>query len=166
MVAPTILVSQEGPVSMIKVVGMGSFQNASLVKSYAQTVADLGVNTFTIDLQECPHMDSTFMGVLAGLARIQKQTGGQLPRVVNVNPRNAELLATLGLDRILHLEPAPAPPTAPLSPLPAPGEPCKQDVATTMLEAHRNLIELNRDNASKFQDVITFLENKLGRKTS
>lgn len=164
MVSPTILVSQEGAQSVIKVVGKGSFHNASLVKSYAEKVSDLGVNTFTIDLQECPHMDSTFMGVLAGLARVQKQSGGSSPRLVNVNPRNAELLLTLGLDRILQLEVSPAETPGDLEPLhhPVSG---KTEVAATMLEAHRNLIEANRENESKFQDVIKFLEDKLGRKT-
>lgn len=150
---------------MIKVVGKGSFQNAALVKSYAETVSDLGVNVFTIDLQECPHMDSTFMGVLAGLARVQKAAGSDTPRLVNVNPRNAELLVTLGLDRILRLEEA-APLAEPdLKPLNPPDASEKAEVAATMLEAHRNLIEANRDNESRFQDVIKFLEDKLGRKS-
>ena len=164
MVSPTILVSQDGPQSVIKVVGKGSFQNAALVKSYAETVSDLGVNVFTIDLQECPHMDSTFMGVLAGLARVQKAAGSDTPRLVNVNPRNVELLVTLGLDRILRLEESPPPALAPLQPLASPNSSQKTEVAATMLEAHRHLIEANRDNESRFQDVIKFLEDKLGRK--
>lgn len=151
---------------MIKVVGKGTFQNAGLVKTYADQALGMGIHAFTIDLQECPHMDSTFMGVLAGLARRQKTGQRTPPRLVNVNRHNSELLTTLGLNRILALESAPeAPPVeAPLTPLAGTATGEKTETARTMLEAHRHLIEAHGDNAGKFQDVMKFLEAKLGRR--
>lgn len=164
MAVSSILVAQEGSSSFIKVVGKGSYQNAGLVKTYAERVAHQGVASFVIDLQECPHMDSTFMGVLAGLARQQRERQAPLPRIVHLNPRTTELLTTLGLDRILDLE-APASPAQPsLRPLRSDQPPGKTETAQTMLEAHRHLIDAHQDNAAKFQDVVQFLEAKLGQR--
>jgi anti-anti-sigma regulatory factor len=145
-------------------VGKGSFQNAGLLKAYAEQVVDLGVHIFTIDLQECPHMDSTFMGVLAGLARQQRERQSPAPRLAHVNERNVELLTTLGLDRILQLDPSPESPSSPFTPMPPAPPSEKDETARTMLEAHRHLVETNGENASKFQDVIQFLETKLGHR--
>lgn len=164
MVNSTILVAQQGNASFIKVVGKGSYQNAGLVKSYFERVAHQGVASFTIDLQECAHMDSTFMGVLASLARQQRERQAPVPRIVHLNPRTSELLTNLGLDRILDLESTPASSTAPLIPLSQDRPPSKAETAQTMLEAHRNLIASHQENAAKFQDVIQFLESKLGQR--
>lgn len=164
MAVSSILVAQEGTSSFIKVVGRGSFQNAGLVKTYAERVARQGVVSFVIDLQDCSYMDSTFMGVLAGLARQQRERKAPAPRIVHLNPRTTELLTTLGLDRILDLE-APASPAQPnLQPLIPDQPPSKTETAQTMLEAHRHLIDSHQDNAAKFQDVVQFLEAKLGQR--
>lgn len=164
MAVSTILVAQQGDASFIKVVGKGSYQNAGLVKSYAERVAHQGIASFTIDLQECAHMDSTFMGVLAGLARQQRERQAPAPRLVHLNSRTTELLTTLGLDRILDIESPPAPGQTPFQPLVQDRPPGKTETARTMLEAHRHLVESHQDNAAKFQDVIQFLESKLGQR--
>ena len=99
-----------------------------------------------------------------GLAAKKFMDAGQLVPDEVLIEMVRERLSTLGLDRVLRLEdPAPLPP-AELKPLNPAKQTGKIEVAATMLEAHRNLIEANSENASKFQDVIKFLEEKLGRK--
>jgi hypothetical protein len=43
------------------------------------------------------------------------------------------------------------------------GEATKLENTRTCLEAHRHLMELNKENVSKFQDVTTFLAKDLKR---
>ena len=47
--------------------GRGTFLESTIIKNFVErSVAD-GVSNFVIDLEACPGMDSTFMGMLAGL---------------------------------------------------------------------------------------------------
>ncbi len=158
----TILVSLANDHSTVRVIGKGSFKNASSLKQYTESVRESGCRELHIDMRECVHMDSTFMGVLAGIASRQKAANLPPPRISHLSPRNRELLETLGLDHILVLDPDDAPATSGFSPLDTCAEPSKLDTARTMLEAHEHLIQAEPANAAKFQDVIQFLRDKLG----
>ena len=159
----SILVAIESETGFIRVLGKGSFKNAKLIKSFAESSRKDGTTRFVIDLQQCKHMDSTFMGVLAGLASQQKKAELEAPKCVNLSPRNRELLETLGLDKIMNLATRSDETTdsdfASLDNLEQ--EEGKKDSAQTMLEAHENLIEADERNATKFQDVVKFLRHKL-----
>ncbi|MDD5263102.1 MAG: STAS domain-containing protein [Methylacidiphilales bacterium] len=158
-----ILVKQDGALAIARIVGKGSFKNARFLKNYAETVSGAGTNQVILDLQECLHMDSTFMGVLAGIACEQKKLGHQRLKIIHANSRNMELLASLGLNRILEIDPIINNEAADSSytPLETNEEADKDEVARTMLDAHQKLIDTDKNNAAKFQDVITFLKNKL-----
>ncbi|MGF1677908.1 MAG: STAS domain-containing protein [Candidatus Methylacidiphilales bacterium] len=157
-----IQVAREGTTGFIRITGKGSFKNAKLLKSFADTTRQEGVTRFLIDLQDCKHMDSTFMGVLAGLASDQKKAGLEMPQCFNLSVRNRELLETLGLDRVLNLAQAADQSTfKDYIALNEQGEPDKRETALTMLEAHQQLIEADSRNASKFQDVVKFLRHRV-----
>ncbi|MEM1156681.1 MAG: STAS domain-containing protein [Verrucomicrobiota bacterium] len=159
----TILVAHEHETGFVRVLGKGSFKNAKLIKSFAESSRNLGVIRFVIDLQQCKHMDSTFMGVLAGLASQQKKAELEAPKCVNLSARNRELLETLGLDKVMNLVTRSDESTDSdfelLDNLEQ--EDDKKDSAQTMLEAHENLIDADVRNAAKFQDVVKFLRHKL-----
>ena len=58
-----------------------------------------------IDLGDCPAMDSTFMGTLAGLAmRLSRTEGGQI-QLNGVCERNRQSLQDLGLEGLLEIDP-------------------------------------------------------------
>ncbi|NJK90609.1 MAG: STAS domain-containing protein [Blastochloris sp.] len=156
---------REGQQGIVRVVGKGSFKNARHLKKYVEKASMAGIHDFTVDLQECIHMDSTFMGVLAGLASERRREKLSLPRVVNINSRNFELLQTLGIDRILPLEASsPSLSNADFTPVDTSNGPAdKLETAQTMLDAHQTLIDVNPANAAKFQDVMTFLKDKLNQ---
>ena len=91
----------------IRVEGKGSFQCSPALREFSRKMIEEGRREFIIDLKDCPAMDSTFMGTLAGIAtRIREAGGGDL-WVVNRNERNSELLAGLGLDVLFSEKPAP-----------------------------------------------------------
>ncbi|MFH1066743.1 MAG: STAS domain-containing protein [bacterium] len=160
----SILVGRSGGTAWVRVVGRGSFKNAPHVKRFADEVMQQGVTGFVVDLGKCAHMDSTFMGILAGLNLRLKKGGQSELVVVNVAKRNMELLHNLGLDKILRVEEKPMEGEIPqASPL-AGGQETPQQIVKTMLEAHETLLEVDQRNVVKFQDVITYLRHELGVK--
>jgi anti-sigma B factor antagonist len=151
----------------VRVTGRGSFQNSTPLKEFAKEMLSRGYRRFTVDLQECPVMDSTFMGTLAGIA-LKLDAGEGTVRVVRLNERNHSLLANLGLDQLLQLEPLGAVGDVDSGPQ---GEVkdlviVPEDKATqarTMLEAHEAVVDANPLNESKFKDVLEFLRQDVGR---
>lgn len=142
----------------IRVVGRGSFQNSTGLKEVAAKMSALGHHEFIIDLKDCELMDSTFMGTLAGIA-IKLGDGGHI-RIIRANPRNRQVLANLGLDRILSLED-----TAPVPPPQgrmrnAEGHPPRRAERGAIIEAHENLVAANPENSIRFKDVIEFLKQE------
>ena len=130
-----------------------------------------------VDLGACDGMDSTFLGVLAGIGlRLNQPNGRDRMRVTNVSNRNLELLQTLGLDRLFTIAvagslPAYESPDAtafqrlPDSDISQFNKPLnKNDTADLMLEAHDNLIQADTRNLAKFKDLTTFLRDRVEKR--
>ena len=164
-----ILVGQISGLFWMRVEGKGSFQNSVQVKRCFQSMIQRGERHFVVDLEHCPIMDSTFLGTLTGAALNLRETGSGEVAVVNANARNQQLLSSLGLDHILEVDRdgskyvvekkaiceelgVCAEPSAPC---------CKTDQAKHVLEAHEALTQANAGNASRFRDVIEFLEKEV-----
>ncbi len=160
---PSILVGTSDRTVCVRVEGKGSFLNSTGLKEFAKEMANRGFREFVVDLRNCPVMDSTFMGTLAGIALQLRGLGqGQL-RVIHLNERNRDLLANLGLDQLFSIEAGPG--AAPLASSQKPLEVDKVDDKTsraqTMLEAHEACVEANPENAAKFKDVLEYLKQDL-----
>src|SRR5437867_13178109 len=133
----SILVGCTNKIVWIRVEGKGSFQNSSGMKEFAKEMVNRGHREFVVDLKNCPVMDSTFMGTLAGMALRLRELGQGRLHVVNLNERNGDLLRNLGLDQLFSIDLCPVENTEPLpQALPDAGAPDKSDKARTMLEAH------------------------------
>jgi len=122
-----------------------------------------GFREFVVDLKNCPVMDSTFMGTLAGVALRLRELGQGHLKVVNLNERNQDLLTNLGLDQLftIGVSPQESPVTQPAQEA-LPATPAgKEEQTRTMLEAHEAVVEANPENAAKFKDVLEFLKQDL-----
>jgi anti-sigma B factor antagonist len=73
--APQILVSNTDRVVWIRVEGNGSSTNSAALKEFAKEMIQRGVREFIVDLCDCPAMDSTFMGTLAGISLSLRRVG-------------------------------------------------------------------------------------------
>lgn len=159
----SILVGIAPEAVWVQVRGRGSFQNSSCLKVFATEMIQRGHREFVVDLQECPMMDSTFMGTLTGIALRLKNTGSGEIHVVNSNERNHELMSGLGLDQILSIGDCPQ-----ARELPAAtnalvtGDTAKRATSVVMLDAHEALCRADNANVSKFKDVLEFLRQDLG----
>jgi len=150
----------------IRIIGRANFTSSVDFKALLDELQERGCDWFVLDLSECVLVDSTFLGVLAGLGlKLSSGKDGKARRGVelfNPSPRIVELLETLG---VLHLfkvaqgavtQPVPTQPVAHM-----PAEPSKEEVIRTSLEAHQVLMDLNPANAAKFKDVAQFLAEGL-----
>ena len=156
---PSILVGVSDRTVWVRVEGKGSFTNATGLKQFGREMINRGFRQFVIDLKQCPVMDSTFMGTLTGLSLRLRELGSGELCVTNLNERNHDLLANLGLDQFFTMSRPSAPAPAHQS-LPAVIED-KHTRAETMLEAHEAVVTANPANEAKFKDVLEYLKQDL-----
>ncbi|AKJ65406.1 STAS domain-containing protein [Kiritimatiella glycovorans] len=164
-----ILACVEGDQACVEVRGRGTFKVSGSLKRFVdKEVREEGVRQVLIDFSHCVSMDSTFMGVLAGLSQRLRANRGHLI-LFNLSRKNRELLHTLGIDRVLEL----------VEPEQVPSQSCsidsgrpiylngnnegREEQARIMLRAHRTLAELNEQNRDRFRNVIKFLSEDLDR---
>lgn len=154
-----------GDAGYVRVIARGSYRISSAMKEFGIAAIEQGVSRIILDMAECVGMDSTFMGVIAGVAfRLKKKSGGEVV-MVNLSPRTRGLLGTLGLDQLVKPFMAGAIPKDIEAILDGckrledvqNGERTRLETAEMMLEAHENLIELTPENLPRFKDVLTFL---------
>lgn len=170
MTPPThILVGNIGRVFWMRVDGRGTFQNSVQAKKAMQKVIKQGMRSLVVDLERCPMMDSTFLGMLTGTALDLREVGGDGSlSVLNANARNLQLLTSLGLDHILDLDrdgklwiEERKQACNALQHCGEAGAECKESQTQHVLDAHQVLAGVSDANECRFHDVIEFLEKEL-----
>jgi anti-anti-sigma factor len=164
-----ILVGRVEDVFWLRVEGKGTFQNSLQVKRAVQKAVSQGSHQIVVDLERCPIMDSTFLGTLTGAAISLREVPEGKVSVINANPRNLQLMSSLGLDFILEVDSDGSQwrsqrrqVSSMLGQCSEPAVVDRQDQAEHVLEAHQALADISPDNQCRFQDVIEFLEKELG----
>jgi anti-sigma B factor antagonist len=158
----SILVGLTNKIVWVRVEGKGSFLNSAGVKDFAKEMINRGHREFVVDLKNCPVMDSTFMGTLAGVALRLRELGQGHLNVINLNERNEDLLNNLGLNQLFTIDPAGLKEgAAPACALETPAKPDQATQAETMLEAHQALVVAAPENLTKFKDVLDYLKQDL-----
>src|SRR5436309_9211646 len=150
----------------IKIAGRASFHDSVDFKTLLNTLWQNGQTRFVLDLTECPLMDSTFLGVLAGLGlkfgQEKSVNGAARIELLNPNPRICDLLENLCIAHLFSVLRGTAPGADHLQPVAqAASNPDRQEVSRTCLEAHKLLMDINPANVPKFKDVTRFLEEDL-----
>ncbi len=143
---------------------------AGLKKIFQNTVAD-GTRCFFLDLRKCNIMDSTFLGVLAGVClKTKKMTGYGGPLTIELHHPTEiikELLDNLGVLKLFNIiqnSPLIQVDTGELELTEKPTD--AVDLVETSLEAHKTLMEYDSQNIPKFKAVAQFLEEDLKRKSA
>jgi anti-sigma B factor antagonist len=149
-----------------RVVGRGTFQNSRALRQFALERIDQGQDEFVIDLGHCQGMDSTFLGILAVIGLRLRHAGTMATiRIVNVNPRNREVLQTLGLDRLFSIDGEPPATLADIdyhlladtdvTQLKRPLD--KVKTANLMVEAHDGLVRIDQRKSPRFRELARIL---------
>ena len=148
----------------IKICGRVNFTNSVDFKKVVNELAQRGYNRFGFDLSECQMMDSTFLGVLAGIGvRFSSNSAnGDNASVIifNPTPRVNDLLENLGVSHLFKIVTDNTTKAEKFEPV-AGEQASRVEVTRTCLEAHKTLMELNPDNVRKFKDVTQFLAEDL-----
>jgi len=174
--ASGIFVASTPAASFVRVVGRGVFRNSQPLRQFGQRVLQDGCKHICVDLAQCPGMDSTFLGVLAGFGLALRQSGSL--SVLHVSERNLQALLSVGLDRLARLDPVNPDPLVlsppddiefhklPGSDLQAPSQGADtQETAQVMLECHEDLCRADERNEAKFKDVKQFLREDIARRS-
>lgn len=155
----------------VKVAGRANFSGSVDLKTLVNTMWDKGYHHFVLDLSECLLMDSTFLGVLAGLGlKLNNNNnhpaaangnghgdGDHVIELLNPSARIAELLENLGITHLFDITRGPLTTECLVKLDHAPTQTDRREVQQTCLEAHRTLMDVNPANVPKFKDVAQFL---------
>ncbi|NNE92042.1 MAG: STAS domain-containing protein [Verrucomicrobiales bacterium] len=165
----SILVGCFEDVAWVRVNGNGSHANSHLVRDFADRCVGKGKRNIVVDLENCPGVDSTFIGILTGINLSIEESGksGGV-EVLNANERNVQAICKLGLDSVIKMdrEGTSWPEERKLvaenvsKPLPA-TELDVRERAELMLEAHEALVDANEENCCRFRDVLEYLKKDL-----
>lgn len=144
--------------------GRGTFQISSPIKDFVEAESSAGRSEYVIDLEACPGMDSTFMGMLAGIGmRIKKKGRGGLS-IVGTSQKNRDSLEELGLDYLMEIEPSNAPWSNGIESIRSglsrleDGLPSSNEAH--ILECHENLCDADESNAERFKTVLEVMGSK------
>ncbi len=153
---------------VVRVCGRANCTVSPFFKGLIARLAAEGTRELTIDLETCSTMDSTFLGMLAGLS--MEFSGGHPPPGTPVidlyrpNARVLDLLENLGIAHLFRMVDRLPENLGDLREAGAEAaNGSKRALCETSLAAHETLVQLNPDNAPKFKDVMQFLADDLNR---
>ena len=165
-----LLVAVQATFALIKVSGRATFKLAPSLKRFCINALAHGCRDIVFDMEECQGMDSTFMGLLAGVAIHPDGKDDTHVIVMNLSARTHGMLTTLGLERVLECheldDPQPELKERLATALHLAGLETDDDPTlslTTMLQAHQHLVDIDPQNMTRFRDVLTYLDQEIQR---
>ena len=143
---------------IVQVKGYADYLSAPVLKGFLSDISVRNCNRFCFLFDECDGIDSTCLGLLAGLALRLKKLGG-ICLFCGLKARQLECIQMVGLDRLVYViesTPVALTQTETTSVAVEPEE--ARLTSQLVLEAHKFLMELNAKNKIKFQTVVSLLE--------
>jgi|TARA_B110000879_G_C11161540_1_gene509332 anti-sigma B factor antagonist len=155
-----VFIRQYQSIFWVRLEGKGTFMVSPSIKEAVERKISEGVREIVVDLEACTGMDSTFMGMLAGIAaKLRGPEGGTLG-VVSPGKKNQDSLEELGLSQLLQIEPKEGPWIGKLDEVRADLKPIggsSPGKEGHILECHENLCEADTQNNERFQAVLDVL---------
>lgn len=147
----------------LKILSKASYLNCGPLRSFFNERLKAGQSCFVIDFQDCKSIDSTFLGILVGLAlKIKKSDHSGSLTLLNLRGRNLETVKNLGIHKIAVVSSEVCTDSSHLEALISKRI---NGVASSKIiyQAHKSLMNLNEKNLKSFSDVVSYLEqNQLG----
>lgn len=157
-----IIVGCTGKTVVVNVRGPGNLFNSYPLQAFFLSMLEAAADDFVMDLAECTHLDSTFMGVMAGLSQRLRKAGKGVLRVVNSSDEALRTMQRLGLTHMVQLEQATVPPLEEAITL-EPADLSKLDRGRHMLHAHLELSAMSDANAKQFDQLIQTLKANVAK---
>lgn len=145
---------------IIQIQGEANYQNAGVLDEFLKNTLQLNYKKYCFFFEKCMQIDSTCLGILAGLLLQLKKVDG-VCLFCGLQERQLSVIKMLGLDKLAHIVPTSAP-----------EENCKEQLQPLaseeggsspelILQAHRFLMEIESRNKIHFQSVISLLEKDI-----
>lgn len=121
---------------------------------------------FVFDMEECTGMDSTFMGMLAGLAIKLQGAADSCLQLCGVSSRNQESLEELGIDSLVEINPDNSEWSKDCVEIRKGLSEWSEDKKAMpdpklILDTHKTLGSLNKENEQEFSSVIKTFQSQL-----
>jgi anti-sigma B factor antagonist len=167
-----LFVFVSGHLACVKIVGRANFATSIDFKALVSELEKKGFSCYILDLAECVLMDSTFLGVLSGMAlkTMEPRNGNgngnghdTTIELLNPNARNLESLESLGVLHLFRVVNGTnrLPAELAMHALTPTDKPTREEVTRNCLEAHKILMEICPTNIPKFKEVTQFLAEDL-----
>ena len=159
---PVFLVDAYSDPVVVRIEGRASFLNSGCLRDFMAQMLKAGKSSYVIDFMRCTSMDSTFLGVLAGMAlELRKRNPKGSLVLTRIGQRNLELMRNLGLHKLLTVDTADGVNLERCDTPLQSGERKELENARLVLEAHENLVSAEESNRGRFQDVLIFMKNRV-----
>lgn len=161
--ANAYLVARHGVHVYVRAQGLASMRNAQILDAFLRGELESGADLVCVDLSACTGMDSTFMGLLVGIAGGMAAGGGKL---VIINPTEAglRLLTMLGVTEVVPVVDGCVLPDLAFVELLEGGRGAGSVARMDMVRrAHVSLVAINEANKAKFAAFLAALEADLSR---
>lgn len=147
--------------AFVRVFQKASYLNCGPLRSFFEKSMLDGRRNYIVDFQDCSSMDSTFLGILVGLAlKLRKFEDEGFLTLVNLRGRNLETVQNLGIHKIAEISSEETPSDVhELNDLKS-GQEDGAACSDTIYQAHKTLMELNEKNSRMFCDVVNFLDRQ------
>jgi anti-sigma B factor antagonist len=151
----------------IKIDGRADFTSSLDLKKLLTELWQRGYTHFVFDVCQCKMMDSTFLGMLAGVAL--NISNGHDPdeahRLKLLNPCASlcNVLENLGIAHLFKILENSQPLTDKYEPLSKMESSTPVELARTCLDAHLILMSMKPENVAKFKDVAQFMAEDVKR---
>jgi anti-sigma B factor antagonist len=159
---PVYLVLATTDPVVLAINGRASYLNCAPVAQFFDKMLKLGRKRFILDFNRCTGMDSTFLGIVTGVAGATRSGEMAGVTLMGLSPRNLELVRNLGLHRLATVDCGEYPMNFSTNKAQTLSAPAQQELASAklILKAHENLVAADEGNREKFQDVLTFLKGQ------
>ncbi|CAK0751246.1 Sulfate transporter/antisigma-factor antagonist STAS [Gammaproteobacteria bacterium] len=159
-----ILHAERDHAHFLRLVGAIRYPLAPSLDAFLQKLfAAITPRAFLVDLSATELIDSTNLGLLVKIARFMAER--HAPLAVLFSPREdiTAVLISMGFDQFFNLITTDAiveVESTTCEPIPR-AEVTQADLARTILEAHRDLINMDARNEAAFRDVVRYLEQEV-----
>ena len=147
-----------------RITGLANMNNCMTFQDFSTVLLESGYERVIVDLARCTGMDSTFLGVLAGMATHIEERKAPLVVIINASSSNLETLDDVGLTNFVevHKETVEIPEieTYRIDDDTVPD----MDRVEFIKECHEKLIRIDERNQQKFGPLIQAMAAELARK--
>ena len=143
----------------LRVLQKASYLNCGPLRKFFDDRLQEGQLNFVIDFQDCSSVDSTFLGILVGVAvKIKRSVEPGVLTLVNLRDRNLETVKNLGIHKICEISSLKVSDSDQLENLLS-KENNAEVCSKTIYDAHKTLMHLNQKNLKMFSDIVNYLEH-------